>query len=222
VPTVLLVRHAQASFGAADYDVLSELGHEQTQALVAGLERRGIRPDRVLSGALRRQRDTAQPCADAAGVELEIDERWAEYEDADILTHHAESDLTLEHVEGVSSREFQEILNVGLRGWAKAGDDSPCGQTWPAFRDRLRGALTDLAGSLGKGETALVSSSGGAIATIVAELLGLPPEAFVAFNHVSVNAAITKLTVGRGGLSVISINDHAHLEEAGTRLITYR
>ena len=37
MPSILLVRHAQASFGAADYDVLSERGHEQVTALVAGL-----------------------------------------------------------------------------------------------------------------------------------------------------------------------------------------
>ena len=30
---LLLVRHGQASWGAADYDVLSDLGHEQSRLL---------------------------------------------------------------------------------------------------------------------------------------------------------------------------------------------
>ena len=65
VPTVLLIRHAQASFGTADYDLLSERGHAQTKELVTGLERRGIHADRVVSGGLRRQLETAAPCATA-------------------------------------------------------------------------------------------------------------------------------------------------------------
>ena len=40
VPTLLLVRHAQGSFGSADYDVLSERGHEQAHVLAAELDRR--------------------------------------------------------------------------------------------------------------------------------------------------------------------------------------
>ena len=40
MPTVLLVRHGQASFGAADYDVLSDLGRRQAQAAGRELARR--------------------------------------------------------------------------------------------------------------------------------------------------------------------------------------
>ena len=65
-------------------------------------------------------------------------------------------------------------------------------------------------------------SSGGAIAALTAALLRLPPEALIAFNHVSINAGITKLTVGRGGTTVISVNEHAHLEGVGESLVTYR
>jgi len=42
MPAVLLVRHAQASFGAADYDVLSEHGHAQARAAAAELRARGL------------------------------------------------------------------------------------------------------------------------------------------------------------------------------------
>ncbi|MEC8667907.1 MAG: histidine phosphatase family protein, partial [Pseudomonadota bacterium] len=33
MPTLYLIRHGQASFGADDYDVLSPIGHEQARAL---------------------------------------------------------------------------------------------------------------------------------------------------------------------------------------------
>ena len=42
VPTLLLVRHAQGSFRGADYDVLSERGHEQAAALADDLEAREV------------------------------------------------------------------------------------------------------------------------------------------------------------------------------------
>jgi len=227
MPTILLVRHAQASFGSADYDVLSELGRAQVGALVAGLDRRGIALDRVVSGSLRRQRDTADPCAAAAGLDVDVDERFDEYDDADVLTHHSTSLVRLERHPGddtptLSSREFQEVLNAGLRGWVAAGADSPCRQPWPRFQEHVTAALRDVADGLGQGETALVVSSSGVIAALSAALLGLPPDAFIAFNHVSVNTGITKLVVGRGGTTLVSYNEQAHLEEAGAPLITYR
>jgi broad specificity phosphatase PhoE len=83
-------------------------------------------------------------------------------------------------------------------------------------------ALGDVADGLGKGQTAVVVSSGGAIAAISAALLSVPAEALVAFNHVSVNTAITKLVVGRSGTTLISSNEHAHLDEADGSLISYR
>src|SRR5579884_567295 len=215
MPSILLIRHAQASFGAADYDVLSERGHEQVRALVDGLKARGVEASRVVCGALRRQRDTAEPCARALGAELEIDPRWDEYEDRDILSHHASVPAGLEHQAGdapLSSRQFQEILNDALGQWIDAGAGGPCRETWPAFASRLEDALRELAGGLGRGETAIVVSSGGAIAAVSAVLMSLPPRALITFNHVSINTGITKLAVGRAGITVISLNEHGHLE----------
>ncbi len=225
IPSIVLIRHAQGSFGTADYDVLSERGHAQTAALVSGLARRSIHGQRAISGALRRQRDTASPCASAWGVELEIDERWDEYVDRDILEHHADVPAGLERRPGdepLDSRQFQEILNGGLRAWIGAGTDSPAAEPWPRFQARVTAALGELAADLGRGETALVVSSGGVIAALTASLLGLPAEALIAFNHVSINTGITKLTVGRGGVTLVSSNEHAHLEEADRALISYR
>src|SRR3954451_14371314 len=175
MPTILLVRHAQASFGSADYDLLSDLGRAQVGALVAGLDRRGIAPDRVASGSLRRQRDTADPCAAAAGLDVDVDERFDEYDDADVLTHHSTPLVRLQRHPGdtptLSSREFQVVLNAGLRGWVAAGADSPCRQPWPRFQEHVTAALRDVADGLGKGETALVVSSSGVIAALSAALL---------------------------------------------------
>ena len=125
MPTVLLVRHAQASFGSADYDVLSEVGQRQVDALAA----RGIDAARVVTGSLRRQRDTAR------GWSASVDPRWNEYDYADVLSHHSTTPARVEHEPGVedrlSSREFQVLLDAALREWVLAGEDSPCARPGP-------------------------------------------------------------------------------------------
>jgi hypothetical protein len=66
----------------------------------------------------------------------------------------------------------------------------------------------------------VVSTSGGAIAAVCVGLLGVAPETFVALNRVTVNAGVTKVVRGRSGTTLVSFNEHAHLEADG--LVTYR
>ena len=79
---ILLVRHGQASFGSADYDVLSPLGERQARCLGAALAKRGVRPASVVSGSIRRQLASAAALAAAAGWPLEpsADAGWNEFE----------------------------------------------------------------------------------------------------------------------------------------------
>jgi broad specificity phosphatase PhoE len=163
VPTVLLIRHAQASFGAADYDMLSELGHRQVAALVA----RGVPADRVVTGSMRRQRDTARPWMEAAANgAASVDERWNEYSNADVLDHHTPGSEPARMEGQVSSRDFQLLLDVALQSWVDAGNGGGSGETWAMFLARAKAAFADLAASLGGGETGVAFTSGGVIAAI--------------------------------------------------------
>ena len=49
-----LVRHAQASFGAANYDQLSDLGHRQSRWLGDHLGMRGMAFDQLVVGDMVR------------------------------------------------------------------------------------------------------------------------------------------------------------------------
>jgi broad specificity phosphatase PhoE len=227
MPTVLLIRHAQASFGTTDYDVLSDRGHVQVTALQRALARRGVVADHIVSGSLRRQRDTGRPCADDAGSLVTIDERWNEYDDDDVLSHHSTTSTRLvrratDVAPAVSSRDFQAVVDQALRAWVDAGSASGCAQTWPDFLGVVNQALDDLCAQLLKGQTALAFSSSGVIAALAASLIGHPEQTFVTLNQVSVNTAITKVIVGSRGKTLVSYNDHGHLEEAGDDLVTYR
>lgn len=227
MPSILLVRHAQASFGGENYDVLSDHGAVQTKALVEDLKRREVSIDRVVSGTLERQKDTARPIADALGLDLHEDERWNEYRTADILTHHSDEQISEERqprddTPPVSSRDFQAILEKALYAWIEAGKDGPADEPWTDFAGRVEGALRETAEGLDSGETALVCTSGGPISVACSALLQVPAATFVAFNRVTINTGITKVVVGRGGMSLVSFNEHAHLEQRERSLVTYR
>jgi broad specificity phosphatase PhoE len=58
MPTLYLVRHGQASFGAADYDNLSPLGEQQSQQLGQYFQSKNLRFDAVYAGTLRRHAQT--------------------------------------------------------------------------------------------------------------------------------------------------------------------
>ena len=56
---IILIRHGQASFGAANYDALSDLGRTQARWLGEHFAKLGVRRARVICGTLSRQIDTA-------------------------------------------------------------------------------------------------------------------------------------------------------------------
>lgn len=228
MPALLLVRHAQASFGAADYDVLSETGREQAAVLAQDLRRRSLRIARLVSGGLVRQRDTIAPLARELGLDVVEDRRWDEYAADAILSAHSTTLARQERPPGsdapaISSRDFQALLEDALRSWIAAASDGATGESWPAFAARVDGALQEAVAGLGSGETAVVCTSGGVLAAVAVALLGVDPSAFVRLNRVAVNTGVTKVASGRSGMTLVSFNEHGHLDRAeGGSLLTYR
>jgi broad specificity phosphatase PhoE len=225
IPTILLIRHGQASYGAADYDQLSVRGEEQSAAAARELASSRLNVGRVVSGSLRRQRDTAAPPAAALGVTAEVDDRWNEFDMDDILAAHSETQARANAAPGsppVSSAEFQRILEPALASWIGAGEQSTSAEPWTQFDGRIRAACNELASELGSGSTGLVFTSAGVIAALCAGVMGLPAQAVILLNRVSINAGITKLACGRSGISMVSFNEHAYLEHAGPDLVTLR
>ena len=209
---VLLVRHGQASWGAADYDVLSPLGERQATATGAYLA--DVRPDAVVHGLMRRQRRTTELMAEAAGwtVPALVDGRWDEMDHLAVLDAQARDEP--QGFEGEpDARQFQAWFERATARWLSGAHDGEYAESWPVFRDRVLGGLADL----GDG-TAVVVTSGGPISIVVAHLLD-SPAAYQRIAPVVVNASVTKVVVGRRGRTLVSFNEHGHL--AGD-LLTYR
>jgi hypothetical protein len=81
--------------------------------------------------------------------------------------------------------------------------------------------LSAAIGALPESGTAVVVTSGGPIARIAADLLDGTLAAHRRLAPVVVNASVTKLVAGSRGCTLVSFNDHAHLE-AEPGLLTYR
>jgi broad specificity phosphatase PhoE len=225
VPTIQLVRHGQASFGGPDYDVLSEAGQMQSLLVARELASREMNVELVLSGSLRRQLDTAEPTAALLEREVLVDARWNEYDMDDILAHHSSSEARASQdpdVEPVSPGEFQTLLEDALAGWIEAGQATLARESWTAFAGRITAALGELAAELPSGAAGLVFTSGGVIAALCSAALQYPDQSLLAYNRVAVNTGITKLIAGRRGLTLVSFNDHGHLERTRPPLVSYR
>jgi broad specificity phosphatase PhoE len=218
---VLLVRHGQASFGGDDYDRLSERG--QRQSRIVGRRLAAIGPvDRVVHGTLRRQAQTADECLPELGTDpaRSEDRRWNEYDGADLFRPLPVEGTLAET--GDARRAFQARLEQAIERWTSGRHDGDYDEPYPAFHARTRAALDDLVADLGRSETVAVFTSGGVIAALCSQWLGSDARGWAALNRVVVNSSISKLVHGRSGTNLVTVNDHAHLENQPRELLTYR
>jgi broad specificity phosphatase PhoE len=225
VGTVYLIRHAQASFGKSDYDRLSPLGDRQAVRLGETLAARGVKPDLVVTGAMQRHDRTASLALTAAGLStaVEVDEGFNEFDHDQVIVAHKPAykrravllaDLART---GHPARAFQEMFTAATERWTQGGDGYT--ESFTDFCDRSEAAVRRVAARAGKGETVLVFTSGGPIAAVVSRLWSGGDDLWLRLNPVTINTAITKVVSGRGGLTVVSYNEHVHL---GTETLTYR
>ena len=225
---ILLVRHGQASWGAADYDQLSALGEEQSRVLGATLAARGVNPDLLLVGAMKRHRQTAEAAVEGAGwtgTELEVDDGWNEFDHQQMMSRHP---IGLPEGHELTHEEFQRWFEAATLRWTGGEHAEDYDEPFDAFEQRVDAALRRVGERLGRKETAVVFTSGGPISWATASLLGQGAELWRTFNPVCVNASVTKVVLGRRGSTLVSFNDHSHLElaeaatGAGTELVSYR
>jgi broad specificity phosphatase PhoE len=210
--TLYLVRHGQASFGAADYDQLSPRGHEQAVRLGTYWRERGQRFDAVLTGTLRRHAQTLAGIAEGLG---EAPGALAlpglnEYDsEALIRAIHPEPLPPADTPERV--RQHFRLLCDALAQWM-GGTISPQGMPgWDDFSDGVRAAL-DLVRRQHVGQNVLLVSSGGPISTAVGQVLGTAPEVTIALNMRIRNSAVTEFSVAPKRLMLQTFNALPHLD----------
>lgn len=234
--SIYLIRHGQASFGADDYDVLSERGVRQAEILGSHLAGLGIQFDRCLSGNLRRQQDTGKALLGhmrAAGMqtpEVEIDPAFNEFVSDEVLRAYMPDLLEYEpnawHIlENAADHraEFQRLFAFVINRWASGEHHKEGLQSWQSFVDGVAGGLQRILDKADKKDRIAVFTSGGTITAALQIMVGMPPIKAFELNWQIVNTSLSLAKFRAGELALASFNSHAHLELAkNPDLITYR
>lgn len=229
----LFVRHGQASFGAANYDELSPLGHRQSQLLGDWLAGHAAYDfDAAAVGTLVRHRDTLAGIRDAyaragralpqAAVLPGLDEFDHRAVFGSFALHHADHPA-VRGAEGGRSRDARAMgrfLREALLAWMRGALDAHVPEPWSVFRSRVREAAETLTGTGAR--RMLVVTSGGVMSQLAQQALRVPDEAAVELNLGVRNSALAEFRAGDAGMVLSSWNGLPHLAAAEHRpLWTY-
>ncbi|WP_342131744.1 histidine phosphatase family protein [Hydrogenophaga sp. OTU3427] len=209
-----LVRHGQASFGAEDYDQLSELGQRQSRRLGEYFRAKGLGFDAVLTGSLKRHAQTWAGIRDGLGATPEplvwpgLNEYDSEAVIAAVHPHPLDKADTPEKY-----RQHFRLLRDGLAQWM-AGTVTPRGM--PSYVDFVAGITSalDHVKRHHHGQRVLLVSSGGPISTAVGHILGTPAETTIELNMRIRNSAVTEFAFNPKRHMLLTYNTLPHLDSA--------
>lgn len=219
--TLFLVRHGQASFGAADYDRLSDLGQRQCHRLGQYFAARGQRFQAVLRGTLRRQAQSLDALQQGLGAlpEPQVFPGLNEYDSAAVVRAIHPEPLPADKSPEAYRHHFK-VLRQGLAAWME-GRTRPEGM--PSYAEFAAGivAVLDHVRQQNDGDVLLVSS-GGPISTAIGQVLGMPAAGTIDLNLRIRNSAITEFSFNPKRHVLHSFNTLPHLEgEAHAGWLTY-
>ncbi len=201
---IVLVRHGQANSAATDeagYDQLSDLGRQQAVWLGDHLRGHGERFDRVITGTLKRQQETAQAMGYDKG---ETDARLNE------LSYFALTQA-VEAQHGIpapqEAAEFARYLPEVMTYW-EGGHLENVPERFDEFASRVTTLIDEVC--TGHGRVLLVTS-GGVISMIVRHVLMLDLAATTkVMLHIN-KSSLHRLQYVHGGLMLGMFNATPHL-----------
>lgn len=202
---IILVRHGQANSSARDeegYDRLSDLGHQQAAWLGDYMRDRERPFDKVISGSLRRHRETA---AGLGHADAAIDPRLNEMD-------YFNLGRALQDVHGVpfpGPDEFAAHVPQVMQAWHRA--EIMGVETFASFESRVTGVLQEAAQP---GVRVLCVTSGGVIGMIIRHLLDLDPTRMAHILLPILNSSVHRIHVIPQGPILASFNAVPHLDTA--------
>jgi len=221
---LLLIRHGQASFGAENYDQLSDLGVAQARAVGAYLSHANLLPTRILSGSLERQKDTAAYAAEAAGISVPSSEHveFNEYDSSGVFTNFMPTgletlpeirykltpeDYSLLRDRSIFKRLFFPVMHHWIDG--SEAEHAPL-ESYVDFASRVMSGL-DLLNHDGTNDRVALFTSGGVISVLMTRLLGMSDRSSAEFNWRTANASISRWIRSERGWSLESFNHVGHV-----------
>jgi broad specificity phosphatase PhoE len=232
---IFFIRHAQASFGAAEYDKISELGLSQAEILGEYFAKLGLKFDAVYSGSMERHIITARrvisrnPKGDGE-YQLRVAGEFNEYDSSTVVKSQI-SDMILEDPPlsealpriYTDQRSFQRIFEKAVLRWISGKYDSPGLETWHAFTQRVRSGIRKVMDEHGQKKRLAVFTSGGPLSAALQMALGLSHEDTIRLSWQIRNASVSTFKYNAERISLLSFNSVAHLElKNDPSLLTYR
>lgn len=232
--TIYLIRHGQAGFAQAEYDVLSELGATQARKLGSYCVAAALGIDTLYTAPRRRHRETVEQmragAIESGGALPEplSAPAFDEFPFMDIVREACTSRLAAEYstltaeLEGRDpfrdSRAFSRLFHLSMHSWATGAFSAT--ESFPLFTERVLGGLRRVMAVEGRGRRLAVVTSAGAIAAVLMHVLELSPEMMLKLCLSLRNTGISELRCRGDEVSVISFNASPHLLQP--EHLTYR
>jgi broad specificity phosphatase PhoE len=230
---IYLIRHAQA--GSRDnYDVLSELGHEQSRRLGEHFAQEGLKIGAVYAGGMRRQAHTAEIACEVmltnglSVPDIVVDERWNEFSLISVYRAIAKRMMEESAEFERDYREMQEAIRRDphttggatgrcdaaiIRAWMANKYEDYQGEAWSAFRERIHACGNRLSTN-NSDKSVLVFTSATPVAILSAAALQLSDEKLLSILGVIYNSSITIIRPRENDLRLFAFNSTPHLSAA--------
>jgi len=234
--TLYMIRHGQASFGSDNYDMLSDMGNEQSRVLAEHLIKLGINFNSIFTGEMERHKGTMMqmiPFYNSKNMALPENSIMADFNEydsmgvvAEIFPEMLEEDPSykedMERMVG-DKKSFQRVFEQAMYRWVDGNYKSRKVAIWNDFVARVYGGLDKIMNTYGKGKNIAVFTSGGPISVSVKRALNLSDRDTMRISWQIVNASVTRFKFTHDRIMLSVFNDHTHLEiHSGEELITYR
>ena len=216
---IYLFRHAQASIGKENYDVLSTKGELQAAELGKYLCKEKLIFDKVYVGDLRRQKHTLEIVSDQYnknGISIPkpiVLEDLNEHQATEVMKSEFPKMMEDPYIKSLKDKiekdpkKQHSYMMLGfkyfLHKWVKNEIIVEGIIPWKKFRINSTNALKSIVNETKKGETIGVFSSGGTISSIVSEVLKLKNELVVADLNFSIGKSWIDKNKGLAFLEVI-------------------
>lgn len=201
---IMLVRHGQANTGATDeasYDKLSSLGHTQSKWLGDYLHDHDMKFDRVVSGTLRRHKETRSGMGLTACAEDDRLNEMQYFPMAEALERRTGRPVPTDPV------SFATHVPITMQAW-KDDELSDIPETYTSFENRIWDVMQE---ALISDQRIVYVTSGGVISVVMARILGLEVPAMASILLQIRNSSYHRISRHNGQLHLHQFNATPHL-----------
>lgn len=227
---IYFFRHAQASAGKENYDVLSKKGEQQAEILGEYLVQQGLSFDQVYVGPLVRQQHTCEivgQCFKQAGhdfPDVTTLSGLKEHQGPDALKSafpqllQTDAEFRAIWAEGKDNPKRRAAAGMKcfryfMQRWSEGEIDVPGFTSWATFRKETDTALQTILRATDSGQTVAAFTSGGTISAITGSALSIPSERKIAELNYSVrNTSFTSFFYSRGVFNLLGFNEVPHVQ----------